>query len=232
MFFDPLYTIIILPAILLSLYAQMRVSSTYSKFSKVPTSRGVTGARAARYILDADGISDVSIEMASGFLSDHYDPHSKVLKLSESVYSGDSLASVGIAAHEAGHAIQHARGYVPLQLRSFLVPISSLGSNLAWPLLIIGFIFMAKTLIIAGILFFSLAVLFQIITLPVEFNASSRAIQALSVTGILLTNSETQGARKVLNAAALTYVAATATAILQLLYFLFRSGILGHNDDQ
>lgn len=230
MFFDPLYIIMIVPAFLLSLFAQFRVKSTYSRYSKVATSRGVTGAQAARRILDAEGITDVSIEMARGFLSDHYDPRSRVLRLSEGVYAGDSLASVGVAAHEAGHAIQHARGYAPLQLRSALVPISSLGSNLAWPLLIIGFIFMAKSFILAGILFFTFAVLFQIVTLPVEFNASSRALQALPATGIL-SDTEVQGARKVLSAAALTYVAAAAMAVVQLLYFLLRSGFLGNSDE-
>jgi len=230
MFFDPLYIIMIVPAFLLSLFAQFRVKSTYSRYSKVATSRGVTGAQAARRILDAEGITDVSIETARGFLSDHYDPRSRVLRLSEGVYAGDSLASVGVAAHEAGHAIQHARGYAPLQLRSALVPISSLGSNLAWPLLIIGFIFMAKSFIMAGILFFTFAVLFQIVTLPVEFNASSRALQALPATGIL-SDTEVQGARKVLSAAALTYVAAAAMAVVQLLYFLLRSGFLGNSDE-
>lgn len=230
MFFDPLYIIMIVPAFLLSLFAQFRVKSTYSRYSKVATSRGVTGAQAARRILDAEGITDVSIEQGRGFLSDHYDPRSRVLRLSEGVYAGDSLASVGVAAHEAGHAIQHARGYAPLQLRSALVPISSLGSNLAWPLLIIGFIFMAKSFIMAGILFFTFAVLFQIVTLPVEFNASSRAVQALPATGIL-SDTEVQGARKVLSAAALTYVAAAAMAVVQLLYFLLRSGLLGNSDE-
>ncbi|MCE5275582.1 MAG: zinc metallopeptidase [Syntrophaceae bacterium] len=230
MFFDPLYIIMIVPAFLLSLFAQFRVKSTYSRYSKVATSRGVTGAQAARRILDSEGITDVSIELSRGFLSDHYDPRSRVLRLSEGVYAGDSLASVGVAAHEAGHAIQHARGYAPLQLRSALVPISSLGSNLAWPLLIIGFIFMAKSFIMAGILFFTFAVLFQIVTLPVEFNASSRALQALPATGIL-SDTEVQGARKVLSAAALTYVAAAAMAVIQLLYFLLRSGLLGNSDE-
>jgi uncharacterized protein len=230
MFLDPLYIIMIVPTFFLSLFAQFKVKATYSKYSKIPTSRGITGAQAARRILDAMGISDVAIELGSGFLSDHYDPRSKVLRLSESVYSGDSLASVGVAAHEAGHAIQHARGYAPLQLRSALVPISSLGSNLAWPLLLIGFIFMAKSLIVAGIVFFSLAVLFQIVTLPVEFNASSRALEALPATGIL-SDMEVNGARKVLKAAALTYVAAAATAIVQLLYFLIRAGLLGGRDE-
>jgi hypothetical protein len=219
----------ILPALLLSIYAQFKVKSTYSRFSKVSTYRGITGAQAAREILRSAGVHGVDIELTRGFLSDHYDPRSRVLRLSESVYAGDSIASVGVAAHEAGHAIQHAHGYAPLKLRSALVPVSSLGSNLAWPLLIIGFIFMAQSLILAGIVFFSLAVLFQIVTLPVEFNASSRALQALPASGIL-SDSEVAGARKVLTAAALTYVAAATAAVLQLVYFLLRAGVLGNDD--
>ncbi|HOD72030.1 MAG: putative neutral zinc metallopeptidase [Deltaproteobacteria bacterium ADurb.BinA179] len=229
MIFDPLYIIMILPALLLSIYAQFKVKSTYSRFSKVSTYRGITGAQAAREILRSAGVHGVDIELTRGFLSDHYDPRSRVLRLSESVYAGDSIASVGVAAHEAGHAIQHAHGYAPLKLRSALVPVSSLGSNLAWPLLIIGFIFMAQSLILAGIVFFSLAVLFQIVTLPVEFNASSRALQALPASGIL-SDSEVAGARKVLTAAALTYVAAATAAVLQLVYFLLRAGVLGNDD--
>ncbi|MCK9262420.1 MAG: zinc metallopeptidase [Desulfomonilia bacterium] len=229
MIFDPLYIIMIVPALILSVYAQIKVKSTYAKFSKVSTYRGITGAQAAREILRSAGVHGVNIELTRGFLSDHYDPRSRVLRLSESVYSGDSIASVGVAAHEAGHAIQHAHGYAPLKLRSALVPISSLGSNLAWPLLIIGFIFMAQSLILAGIVFFSLAVLFQIVTLPVEFNASSRALQALPASGIL-SDTEVGGARKVLSAAALTYVAAATAAVLQLVYFLLRAGLLGNDD--
>lgn len=229
MIFDPLYIIMIVPALILSIYAQVKVKSTYSRFSKVSTYRGITGAQAAREILRSAGVRDVEIELTRGFLSDHYDPRSRVLRLSESVYSGNSIASVGVAAHEAGHAIQHAHGYMPLKLRSALVPISSLGSNLAWPLLIIGFIFMAQSLILAGIVFFSLAVLFQIVTLPVEFNASSRALQALPASGIL-SDTEVTGARKVLSAAALTYVAAATAAILQLVYFLLRAGFLGNDE--
>jgi len=229
MIFDPLYIIMILPALLLSIYAQFKVKSTYSRFSKVSTYRGITGAQAAREILRSAGVHGVDIELTRGFLSDHYDPRSRVLRLSKSVYAGDSIASVGVAAHEAGHAIQHAHGYAPLKLRSALVPVSSLGSNLAWPLLIIGFIFMAQSLILAGIIFFSLAVLFQIVTLPVEFNASSRALQALPASGIL-SDSEVAGARKVLTAAALTYVAAATAAVLQLVYFLLRAGVLGNDD--
>ncbi len=229
MIFDPLYIIMIVPALILSVYAQIKVKSTYAKFSKVSTYRGITGAQAAREILRSAGVHGVDIELTRGFLSDHYDPRSRVLRLSESVYSGDSIASVGVAAHEAGHAIQHANGYAPLKLRSALVPISSLGSNLAWPLLIIGFIFMAQSLILAGIVFFSLAVLFQIVTLPVEFNASSRALQALPASGIL-SDTEVNGARKVLSAAALTYVAAATAAVLQLVYFLLRAGLLGNDE--
>jgi Zn-dependent membrane protease YugP len=229
MIFDPLYIIMIVPALILSVYAQIKVKSTYAKFSKMSTYRGITGAQAAREILRSAGVHGVDIELTRGFLSDHYDPRSRVLRLSESVYSGDSIASVGVAAHEAGHAIQHAHGYAPLKLRSALVPISSLGSNLAWPLLIIGFIFMAQSLILAGIVFFSLAVLFQIVTLPVEFNASSRALQALPASGIL-SDTEVNGARKVLSAAALTYVAAATAAVLQLVYFLLRAGLLGNDE--
>ena len=229
MIFDPLYIIMIAPALILSIFAQIKVKSSYSKYSKVPTSRGITGAQAAREILRAEGINDVGIELSRGFLSDHYDPRTRVLRLSQTVYAGNSLASVGVAAHEAGHAIQHAHGYLPLKLRSALVPISSLGSNLAWPLLIIGFIFMAKSLILAGIIFFSLAVAFQLVTLPVEFNASFRALEALPQAGILL-DSEVAGARKVLSAAALTYVAAAASAVLQLVYFLLRAGFLGNDE--
>ncbi len=229
MFIDPLYIIMIVPAFLLSIFAQIKVKRAYGRFSKVQSARGVSGAQAADMILRAEGIADVAIEQTRGFLSDHYDPRSKVLRLSPDVFGGRSLASVGVAAHEAGHAIQHARGYAPLRLRSALVPVSTLGSNLAWPLLIIGFIFMSRTMISAGILFFSLAVLFQLVTLPVEFNASSRALEALPASGIL-TTTEVAGARAVLSAAALTYVAAAAAAILQLLYFLLRAGFLGGDD--
>lgn len=229
MIFDPLYLIMVLPALLLSIYAQIRVKSTFSRFSRVPTFRGVTGAQAAQTILRASGIHDVTVELTTGFLSDHYDPRGKVLRLSESVYAGNSIASVGVAAHEAGHAIQDATGYAPLKLRGALVPVSTIGSNLAWPLLMIGFIFMSQSLIMAGILFFTLAVLFQIITLPVEFNASSRALAALPAAGIL-SESEVSGARKVLSAAALTYVAAATAAVLQLLYFLMRAGLLGRDE--
>jgi Zn-dependent membrane protease YugP len=230
MFLDPLYIIMIIPAMVLSIYAQIKVKRTYAKFSKVPAASGISGAQAARMILNAQGITDVDIELGKGFLSDHYDPRTKKLRLSEGVYNGRALASVGIAAHEAGHAIQHAHGYMPLKARSALVPVTMMGSNLAWPLLMIGFIFMSKTLISLGIVFFTFAVLFQLVTLPVEFNASSRAMAALPASGILV-DQEMAGVRSVLSAAALTYVAAAAAAVLQLLYFLMRAGILGGGDD-
>ncbi len=230
MFFDPLYLIMVMPAFLLSLYAAFNVKATYAKYSKISTASGVTGAQAAQKILRAAGIYDVAIELTRGFLSDHYDPTKKVLRLSENVYSGDSLASVGVAAHEAGHAIQHAQGYAPMKLRSAIVPMASIGSNLSWFLLMIGFIFHAKGLLMLGIVFFTAVVLFQVVTLPVEFNASSRALQALPEAGILA-EQEVSGARKVLNAAAMTYVAAAVTAVLQLLYFLIRAGLIGGNDE-
>lgn len=230
MFFDPLYLIMFIPALLLSIVAQIKVKTNYRRFSRIATMRGITGAQAARHILAAEGIHDVQIELTRGFLSDHYDPRTRVLRLSEGVYGGDSLASVGVAAHEAGHAIQHARGYAPLRLRSALVPMASIGSNFSWILLIVGFMLASKALITAGLVFFSAVVLFQVVTLPVEFNASSRALQALPATGIL-TDTEVAGARRVLSAAALTYVAAAATAIMQLLYFLIRAGLLGGRDE-
>ncbi len=230
-FFDPLYFILIAPAFLLSIIAQIWVQSAYSKYKKIPNMRGLTGAEAASYMLQAKGVTDVNIEMTTGFLSDHYDPRDKTLRLSPDVYRGRDIASVGIACHEAGHALQHAYGYAPLRLRSALVPITMVGSNLAWPLLFIGFIFHALTLVKLGIIFFSGAVLFQLVTLPVEFNASFRALAAIGETG-LLTGDELVGARKVLMAAAMTYVAAAAAAIMQLLYFLIRAGLLGGNNDR
>ncbi len=229
-FFDPLYFLLIAPAILLSIIAQVWVQSAYSKYRNVPNMRGFSGAEAAAYMLRAKGVMDVNIEMTNGFLSDHYDPRDKTLRLSPDVYQGRSIAAVGIACHEAGHALQHAYGYAPLKLRTALVPITMIGTNLAWPLLFIGFIFHAMSLIKLGVLFFSGAVLFQLVTLPVEFNASARALAAIRETG-LLTMEELSGAKQVLTAAALTYVAAAVTAIMQLLYFLLRAGLLGGDND-
>lgn len=172
----------------------------------------------------------INVELTSGLLSDHYDPRTRTLRLSPHVYNGYSIAAVGIAAHEAGHAIQHAHGYAPLQLRNALVPVTMLGSNLAWPLIFVGFVFHWLALIKVGILFFTAVVVFQLITLPVEFNASRRALKVLHDTNIL-TKHELPGAREVLTAAALTYVAAATAAILQLLYFLIRAGLIGGHEE-
>jgi Zn-dependent membrane protease YugP len=229
-YFDPLYFLLLGPALLLSVVAQARVSSAFRRYSRVGTAAGMSGAQAAAQILQTHGVGGVRIQRAQGFLSDHYDPRGRVLRLSKSVYDGRSIASVGIAAHEAGHALQHAQNYFPLQIRSALVPVTQIGSWLAWPLLLIGFLFSALELVKIGILFFSGAVLFQLVTLPVEFDASRRAVAVLGRQGILTTQ-ELQGTRRVLSAAAMTYVAAAAAAVLQLLYFLLRAGLLGGGDD-
>lgn len=220
-----MYLLFLAPAMLLGGWAQLKVKSAYAKASRMPARRGMTGAEAAARILQANGLNHVGIEPAQGFLGDHYDPRRKVLRLSPDVYNGRSLASVGIAAHEAGHAIQDGCGYAPLAIRNGIVPLASVGTSFAWILFGIG-LFMSKTLVLAGIVLFSVVVLFQLINLPVEYNASSRARDVLLSNGII-TEAEEPAVGKVLNAAALTYVAATITAILTLLYFLFRSGLLG-----
>jgi len=230
MFFDPLYLMMILPALLLSVWAQVKVKSTFDRFSREATRGGLSGAEAADRILKSFGAGQVRIERAQGFLSDHYDPRVRVLRLSPRVYEGRSIASIGVAAHEAGHALQHADGYFPLQIRSALVPVTQIGSWLVWPLLLIGFLMHSLALVKLGILFFSGAVLFQLVTLPVEFDASRRAVAILGGQNIL-TPVELQGTRKVLSAAALTYVAAAAAAVMQLLYFLMRAGLLGNRND-
>jgi hypothetical protein len=230
MFFDPLYMMMIAPTFILSLVAQGWVKSAFRKYGKIANRRGMTGAEAARRILDASGLTSVTIEPAKGFLSDHYDPRTKVLRLSPDVYSRPSLAAVGVAAHEAGHALQDAKEYTPLKIRSALVPAAQFGSKLAFPLIFLGFILNAVGMIKVGVVLFSGAVLFQVVTLPVEFNASSRAMTALAGTGIL-SGDELTGARKVLSAAAMTYIAAAITAVVQLLYFAMRAGLLGGGDD-
>ncbi len=202
--------ILLIPAVLLALYAQLRVQSTYARFSQVPIANGLTGARVAQEILRRNGLSDVEIEETEGMLSDHYDPRTRTLSLSPDVHDGISVASAGVAAHETGHAIQHARGYAPLALRSAMVPTVQFGSWLAWPLFLLGFFFHSGTMMQLGILVFSAAV-----ALPVEFDASARAMRALREEG-LVTPDELRGVRSVLTAAALTYVAAAAMAILQL----------------
>lgn len=209
----------LIPALLLAAYAQFRVSSTYAKYSKVPCSRGYTGKQAARYILDDYRLTDVAIESIPGQLTDHYDPRVKKLRLSEGIYNGNSVAALGVAAHEAGHAIQDAKAYAPLKLRNGLVPLTNLGTTIAFPLFLLGMFMGIPQLMDVGIVLFSLAVVISVVTLPVEFNASSRAIRVLA-DGHFLNEKELPMARSVLNAAALTYVAATAMAILNLVRLL------------
>ena len=229
-YFDPTYILIIIAAII-SLIAQWRVNSAFSKYSRVASMSGMTGAQAARMILQSNGINDVSVQRISGKLTDHYNPSTKVLNLSESVYGSTSVAAIGVAAHECGHAIQHARGYFPLSLRTALVPVANIGSQLSWVFIIVGAILsFNQTLITIGIIMFSAAVLFQLVTLPVEFNASARALEQLESNGIL-SRDEVSQTRKVLSAAALTYVAAAATAILQLLRLIILFGGRGRRDD-
>ena len=218
MYYDPTYFLVLI-GVVLSLIASARVKSTFNKYSQMRNSRGMTGAQAAEQVLHGAGIYDVRIERVAGNLTDHYDPRSKVLRLSDSVYSQTSVAAVGVAAHECGHAIQHAKGYGPLKFRSVLVPVANFGAKIAWPLILIGLLINSESawyIMQAGILAFSLAVLFQIVTLPVEFNASNRAIRVIADSGIMY-GEEIKAARKVLNAAALTYVAAAASGLLQLL---------------
>jgi len=218
-YYDPTF-IFLVPALLLAFYAQSKIQMTFSKYLKIASIRGLTGAEAARIILDRNGLYDIPIVVIPGRLTDHYDPSQRVLRLSEDVYYSTSIASIGVAAHEAGHAIQHNRGYVPLLIRNSLVPIANIGSNLSWILILLGLFMGAMGLARLGVLLFTAVVAFQIITLPVEFNASSRALIELDSNGLLFEN-ELRGAKKVLNAAALTYVAATLMAISQLLRLLF-----------
>ena len=231
MYFDPTYFLVLI-GVVLSLLASGKVKSTFSRYSQVRNSRGLTGAQAAEQVLRTAGIYDVRIEHIGGNLTDHYDPRTKVLRLSDSVYGQTSVAAVGVAAHECGHAIQHARGYAPLKLRSTLVPVANFGAKLAWPLIIFGLFIRGESSIIlinAGIIAFLAAVAFQLVTLPVEFNASNRAIRMLADSGMMY-GEEIKGAKKVLSAAALTYVASAATAILQLLRILILTGGRRRND--
>ena len=222
LFYDPTI-ILLIPAIILAFWAQMRVSSVYARFSKIPSAQGVSGVKAAQFLLNQNGIHDVEIEAVEGKLSDHYDPRAKKLRLSVNNYRGQSLASVAVAAHEVGHAIQHHTKYVPLHLRHAILPATNIGSWAAFPLFIIGFLFRTPLLMDLGIILFFGVVLFHFVTLPVEFNASHRALALLGSHGLLM-EEEVKGARKVLNAAALTYVAATAVALLHLLRLLILRG--------
>ena len=224
--FDPMYMLFLLPGMLLALWAQFRVKHAYAETSKIPARSGYSGAETAHALMESAGIHNVGIEPVQGFLSDHYAPKEKMLRLSPDVYEGRSLAALGIAAHETGHALQDAHGYAPLRLRSLLVPVAGFGSNSAWIILVIGFALQRPGLILAGIIVFSGTVVFQLVNLPVEFDASRRARQIL-LGNRLIDQDEDYYVKKVLNAAALTYVAATLTSVLTLLYYLFRAGLLG-----
>jgi Zn-dependent membrane protease YugP len=222
-YYDPTYFLVLI-GIILSLAASMRVRSTFARYSNVRSLSGLTGAEAAERILHRAGIYDVTIEPVRGQLTDHYDPRKKVLRLSEPVYGSNSIAAIGVAAHECGHAIQHRNAYFPLKFRNALVPVANFGSAIAWPLIIIGLLFAgSQSLINLGIILFATAVLFQLVTLPVEYNASKRAVRCLADTGILHYE-EVEHSKKVLNAAALTYVAAAATSILQLMRLILLFG--------
>jgi Zn-dependent membrane protease YugP len=224
--FDPIYFLFVGPAMLLAMWAQWRVRSAYAEASQIAPRSGYTGAEAAHALLQAAGVPDVRIEPVQGFLSDHYVPGERVLRLSPDVYSGQSLAALGIAAHEAGHALQDAQRYPLLVMRNAIVPLASIGGNVSWLILLAGFMLSSMNLILVGIAAFSLTVIFQLVNLPVEFDASRRARLALAEAG-LVTPQEDVYVKKVLNAAALTYVAATLSSILTLLYFLYRAGLLG-----
>ena len=223
MFFSPMWLVLALPGQLLGLWARSRVKGSFDKYSKVRTARGVTGAQVARMLLDSEGLFNVQIEESKGRLSDHYDPRSRVLRLSPEVYNTPSVAAAGVAAHEMGHAMQHAGGYFPLQIRSAIVPVAQFGSTLAPWLFIIGFLFRFTTLAWLGLVLFGAAVIFTLITLPVEFDASRRAKKLLAGNGILI-GDEIKGVDKVLDAAALTYVAAAVAAVGQFLYYLLLLG--------
>jgi Zn-dependent membrane protease YugP len=226
MIFDPMYFLFIAPGLALSLWASWRVKSNFNKYSKVRSSRGITGAEAAAELLRTASIEDVKIVRTAGKLSDHYNPINKTLALSESVYDSSSIAAIGVATHEAGHAIQHAKHYGPLWVRSMLVPTANIGSSIGYIVMLIG-LFMASTnMVLVGAVLFSMVLLFQIVTLPVEFDASSRA-KALVVEHGIIMPQEREGVDRVLNAAALTYVAAAISTLLTLLYFLWRSGLIG-----
>ena len=227
--FDGTYVLIIL-AFLISALVSAKMNATFSKYSKVRSYCGMTGAQAAQRILSSAGIYDVRIEHVSRKLTDHYDPSNKVLRLSDAVYGNTSIAAIGVAAHECGHAVQHARNYVPLSVRSAIVPVANFGSQLSWPLFLAGLIFSFRPLLMIGILLFCAALLFQIVTLPVEFNASARALRMLDETGIM-GRQEIRGTKKVLRAAAMTYVAAVIGSLLQLLRLLILSGAFRRRDD-
>ena len=222
-YYDYYYLILVIPALLIAMWAQFKVQSTFNKYSKVQASRGYTASQIARCLLDENGLNDVSVERVSGNLTDHYDPKANVIRLSDSVYNSTSVAAIGVAAHETGHAIQYAKKYAPIKLRSAIIPLSQIGSTLSMPLILLGFIFSFRPLVIGGIILFSLVALFQLITLPVEFNASRRALDVLESRDYLY-GDELDGARKTLSAAAMTYVAALLVSLMQLLRLVLLFG--------
>lgn len=220
-YFDWTYVVLVLPCLILSMAASANVNSTFRRYSKQHSLRGLTGAEAARRVLSANGVQGVGIERVSGNLTDHYDPRTNVIRLSDGVYSDTSTAAIGVACHEAGHAVQYAQHYAPIKLRAAIIPVTNFGSRLAMPLILLGILFsglgeLSYTIVYLGIACFSLSLVFQLVTLPVEFNASRRAMDAIAASE-LLTDEEQRGARKTLTAAAMTYVAATAVALAQLL---------------
>ena len=225
MIFDPMYFVFILPALALSLWASWRTKSAFKKYSKVRTARGLTGAQAASEMLRHAGLSDVQVVPTQGFLSDHYNPLNRTLNLSEATYASNSVAAVGVACHEAGHALQHQQGYKALGLRSALVPTANIGSSAGYFVMLFGLFFHSPNMIYAGAGLFSLVLLFQVVTLPVEFDASARAKRLAVETGIILPQ-ERLGMDKVLNAAAMTYVAAVVSTLMTLLYYLLRASTM------
>ena len=227
--FDPMYFVFLAPGLALSLYATWKTKSTFSKYSKIGSQKRMTGAQAAALMLQRNGIDDVKIEHTNGWLSDHYDPRKKVLRLSNDVYSSHSLSAIGVACHEAGHAMQDANGYAMLNLRSALVPVTNFSSIFSYIVMIGGFLLQFRGLILVGVCLFSVGVVFTLVTLPVEWDASRRAKIAIDEVG-MLSPEESRHASKVLNAAFLTYLAAAITSLLTLVYFLFRLGILGGDE--
>lgn len=232
--FDWTYIVLVLPCVLFSLWASSSVNNTFNKYAQQLSSRRITGAQAAQRVLSANGVRNVQIQRISGNLTDHYDPTANVIRLSESVYDNPSVAAIGVACHEAGHAVQYATHYAPIKLRAAIIPITNIGSKIAMPLILLGVLFtflgsLSYTLIYLGIACFGFSLVFQLVTLPVEFNASNRAMKAIE-EGNLLTEEEQRGARKTLKAAAMTYVAATAVSLAQLLRLVLMFGGRRRND--
>ena len=224
---DWTYVVLVLPAVIFALIAQIKVNSTFEKYNKIATRNGMTGYRAAYMVLEQNGIFDVKVEHIPGNLTDHYDPRAKVIRLSDATYASNSAAAVGVAAHEAGHAVQHAREYAPIKVRSAIIPVTNIGSKLTLPLILIGGLFAIQPLVNLGIAFFAISTLFQLVTLPVEFDASNRAMKSLRSSGSM-DEGELTASRKVLTAAAMTYVAALAVSLMQLLRLIL---IFGRRND-